>query len=357
MITSKRNEQPSGRSASRKIFSWLNALVGIALISWGLWYIAREITFAQIAAAMSLANIPLILLALLVILSTQAAKAWRWQLLFHPQEEKLTFSAVFWAVMLGQFVNTAVSFLRLGELARVYALYQQTNISKIRALGTLVLEKTLELITLVVTLAVLIPFVIVPVFMTERGFTIGIAAAVAFFLLYLLAYQTEWVIRALRRLLRLLPPALAARLLRWAVSGLEGLAALRSKRTLAQALGTSLLIGLLSVITPWLLFLALGLPYGLVEATLIHVVTTLAGAIPVPTPAKLGVFEAAVMFMLSQFGLDNTALAFSYAIIFHLLIVLPQVVFGAIAASRTNWQWRAQQLPPEAPLTQSTHSL
>ncbi|MEZ4645581.1 MAG: lysylphosphatidylglycerol synthase transmembrane domain-containing protein [Chloroflexota bacterium] len=164
MIAENKQERPSSRSTSRKLFSWLNVLLGIILVGWGLWYIAREITFSEIAKAMSVANIPLILLAFLVVLFTQAIKAWRWQLLFFPKESNLTFSAAFWAVMLGQFVNTAVSFLRLGELARIYALYQQTKISKIRSLGTLVLEKTLELITLVVTLAVLIPFVVVPRF-------------------------------------------------------------------------------------------------------------------------------------------------------------------------------------------------
>ncbi|MCB8966622.1 MAG: flippase-like domain-containing protein [Ardenticatenaceae bacterium] len=357
MIAENKQERPSSRSTSRKLFSWLNVLLGIILVGWGLWYIAREITFSEIAKAMSVANIPLILLAFLVVLFTQAIKAWRWQLLFFPKESNLTFSAAFWAVMLGQFVNTAVSFLRLGELARIYALYQQTKISKIRSLGTLVLEKTLELITLVVTLAVLIPFVVVPDFMTERGITVGIAAAIAFCALYLLAYQTQFVIRILRRLLQILPPTLSERLLRWAVSGLEGLAALRSKRVLVEVVGISLLIGLVSVVTPWILFPALGLPYGIIDAVLIHIVTTLASAIPVPTPAKLGVFEAAVVFMLNQFGLDNSALAFSYAILFHVIIILPQILFGAVAASRTNWRWRATTLPPETTLQQSPHSL
>lgn len=355
MITHQDKKQPNGRSTKKLIFSWLNLFLGVALIIWGTWYIAQEITFAQIVEALAVANFPLIVLALLVVVSTQAAKAWRWQLLFYPKEAGLTLNASFWAVMLGQFVNTVISFLRLGELARVYALYQQTSISKIRALGTLVLEKTLELITLVLTVVVLLIFVIVPDFVSEQGLTIGLAAGTAFFLLYLLAYQTQWVIRVLSYLLRLLPPALAKRLLHWSVSGLEGLAALRSKQALAQVFSTSLLIGLLSIVTPWLLFPALGLPFGLVEAALIHVGTTLASALPVPTPARLGVFEAAVMFMLSQFGLDNPALAFSYAILFHLLIVLPQVLFGAIAASRTNWRWRSA-LPANTPLPPSSPS-
>ncbi len=355
MITHQNEKRPNGRSTKKIIFSWLNLLLGFALILWGIWYIAQEITYAQIVAALAVANFPLMFLALLLVVTTQAAKAWRWQLLFYPKETGLTLKASFWAVMLGQFVNTVISFLRLGELARVYALYQQTRISKIRALGTLVLEKTLELITLVLTVVLLLIFVIVPDFVSKQGLTIGLAAGTAFFLLYLLAYQTQWVIGLLSRLLRLLPEAVAARLLGWSVSGLEGLAALRSKQALVQVFSASIFIGLLSIVTPWLLFPALGLPYGPVEAALIHVGSTLASALPVPTPARLGVFEAAVMFMLNQFGLDNTALAFSYAILFHFLIVLPQVVFGAIAASRTNWHWRASH-PTETPLPPSPHS-
>ncbi|MCA9971989.1 MAG: flippase-like domain-containing protein [Anaerolineales bacterium] len=351
MIAEEHRQRPSPPpSGKRRLFSWLNALLGIALLAWGLWYLAREITFADIGRALAGARLAPILLALLIMTLTQAAKAWRWQQLFHPREPRMTLAGAFWAVMLGQFVNTAVSFLRLGELARVFALHQQTGISRMRALGTLVLEKTLELITLALTILLLLPFVVVPDFMANRGAGLGLVALLGGAALYLLAYQTDLVIRLVAWPLRRLPAALADRLLRWSVAGLQGLSALRSPRALLWLLCSSAVIGLLSLLTPLLLFPALGLPFGLVEAALVHVVTTIASALPVPTPARLGVFEAAVMFMLGQLGLADEALALSYAILFHVVVLLPIILFGATAAARTRWRWRATAATwPDAP--------
>lgn len=347
LIIEEKEEGGDGRSLLRKIWAGLNLLLGIGLLILGVWYVVNEIDLADVGRAFALAHSGYILLALAIILATLAAKTWRWQLFFLPRPQTPPFGAAFWAVMLGQFVNTAVPLVRLGEIARVYALYQQTGHSKARALGTLVVEKTLDLIMLLLTLVVLLPFVVVPDFMTERGVTLGLAAALILTVLYLLAYQTERLVRLVRAVTGYFPPLLGERLLRWAISGLEGLAALRRRRVMLALGAISMLIAFLSVLTPLALFPALGLPFGLREAVLIHIVTTVASALPVPTPARLGVFEFAVIFMLNQFGLDNDSLALSYALLFHLVIVLPQLIFGAIAAFRTNWRWRR---PPSDPV-------
>jgi glycosyltransferase 2 family protein len=324
---------------AKRLFSWLNLLLGLVLLIWGVWYVVNEITLAELRHALALADPRYMVLALLVFLATLATKAARWQRQFTPRARRPGFAPSFWAMMLGQFMNTAVSFLRLGEIARVFALHQQTGISKLEGLGTLVLEKSLDLIMLVLTLVVLIPFVVVPDFITRQGVALGIMALLAFSLLYLVAYRTAVVIRITAVFLRPLPDKASQRLLRFAISGLDGLAAMRSKRLLLTLLAFSVTIAILSVLMPLALFPAFGLPFGVVEAALINIVVTAAGALPVPTPAKIGVFEFAVVFMLRQFGFTDEAVALSYALVFHLLIIAPQIIFGAFAAWRTNWRW------------------
>lgn len=338
-------------TSSRQLFSWFNALLAVILLIWGGWYVINQITLAEIGRALALANPLYMVLALLVFLLTLVVKAWRWQLQFVPRAERPSFSASFWAMMLGQFVNTAVSFMRLGELARVYALFQQSGISKLKSLGTLVLEKTLDLIMLLLTLIILIPFVVVPDFIAEQGVSLGLAALFALAALYLLAFQTHFILRVTEWLLRPLPLYWQRRLLQFATSGLGGLAALRSSRSLLSLLALSILIAILSVLMPLTLFPAFGLPFGLLEAILINLVVTVAGALPVPTPGKIGVFEFAVVFMLRQFGFTDEATAFSYAVVFHLLIIGPQLLLGAIAAWRTDWRWGKTAVLPTEPST------
>jgi len=348
----ERVSSPRRPTPSKKLLSWLNVVIGLILLVWGLWYVVKHITLAEIGRALSLANPFYIALALLVFLLTLLAKAWRWQLQFTPQTARPRFGAAFWALMLGQFVNTAVSFMRLGDLARVYALHQQTGISKMESLGTLVLEKTLDLLMLVLTLVVLLPFVVVPAFITEQGIVLGIAALLAFALLYLIAYQTRRVMLVTERVLRPLPAKLNRRLLQFAASGLAGLSAMRSKKVLIGLLARSVLIALLSVLMPYTLFPAFNLPFGLTEAILINLGVSVAAAIPVPTPAKVGVFEFAIVFMMKQFGYNDEAVALSYAIVFHLIILGPQVVLGIIAAWHTDWRWSTARLENQT-VTQS----
>ncbi|MCB8985127.1 MAG: flippase-like domain-containing protein [Ardenticatenaceae bacterium] len=326
-------------SPSHKVLSWINIAIGLALLVWGVWYVAAHITLAEIGRALALADPFFIGLALAIFILTLLAKAWRWQLQFAPRIAQPPFAAAFWALMLGQFVNTAVSFMRLGDLARVYALFQQTGISKMESLGTLVLEKTLDLLMLALTLVLILPFVIVPDFIAEQGVILGLAALLVFAILYLVAYQTYWVLRLVEVLVRSLPARLNGRLLQFATSGLAGLAAMRSKKTLLGLLARSVLIAALSVLMPYTLFYAFHLPFGLSEAVLINLGVSVAAAVPVPTPAKIGIFEFAVVFVMRQFGYTDEAVALSYALVFHLLILLPQIVLGVIAAWRTDWRW------------------
>jgi glycosyltransferase 2 family protein len=327
---------PSARS---QWLSWLSWLLTAVLLAAGLWYILQKVTLAAMWTALTQAQVGYVAAALGVILATLWLKALRWQFLFVPQpdERPQPLRPLFWSMMLGQYVNLMVPFFRLGEVARLLSLDQQTGVGKARTLGTLVVEKTLDILMLVLTVAVILPFIVLPEFVSNP-FTLGAIGAFTFLTLYLLAYQTHLVVRLSRRLIRPLPPALHDRLLRVIVSGLEGLAALRRPRLTLILLLQSLLIAILAVLTPYLLFPAFGIPLGLAEAALINVVVMIVST-PPSTPARIGVFDGTVSFMLFRFGLVSEAVIVSYTIIFHLVVMLPQIVLGSAAVSRTNWRW------------------
>lgn len=339
MIAEESRHYSTPPSIFARLWPWLSIGLTLLFIGLGLWYIVRRVSLGEIEQAFTGANLGYILLSLAVMVLTIALKAWRWQWLFAPHSQTPSFSTLFWAIMLGQWLNTAVPFFRLGEIARIYVVDHQAETGKARLLGTLVVEKTLEMITLVLTIVALLPFIVLPEFISAPGLPLSVVALLILLTLYLLAFRANLVIRLCRHFAAWLPAPLARWLLHLIVSGLEGLSALRARRATLALFSVSLLIAVLSIVTPYLLFPALGIPFGFVEAALIHVVVAIA-VTPPSTPGKIGVFDGAVAFTLLYLGLENEATVVSYTIIFHLVVLLPKIVLGSIAVSRTNWRRR-----------------
>jgi uncharacterized protein (TIRG00374 family) len=337
---------------SRKRLIAIQLAITVVLLAIGVWYIATRVSLQAVGSALANTQMGYVFVALLVMVVTIAIKVWRWQFLFtpaHPSPANLApaeskvsrpipgFSSLFWATSLGQYVNLLVPFLRLGDLARIYALRQQAGVSGMRTLGTLVVEKTLDLIFFALTIVLLLPFVVLPDFY-RPGLLFAVVPTLLLAALFILAYRPQTFVQLARRLIGRLPARWEERLSRSLIAGLEGLAALRSRRTTAVLLVTSLIIAFLSVVLPYLVFLAFSIPLGLVEAALMHVVVSVASA-PPSTPAKIGVFNGVAALLLLQLGLQDEAVVVSYAIVFHLVVIVPQIVLGTIAAWQTDWHW------------------
>jgi glycosyltransferase 2 family protein len=333
------DQYESNTVADQKSFAnpstWLRLILGLLLGAGALWLVARNVSPEGLRQAIGQARSGPVVLAFALVTLVILAKVWRWRLLYQPPPAVPSFAALWHALLIGQFVNLLAPF-RLGEVARVYALYQQTGSSKAQALGTVAVEKSLDLIMLLFTLIILLPLMVVPRFVSDQGPLLATVAAGSLLFLYLLAYQTERVAGRLAQVGRWLPGGLGEKMTRWAVSGLGGLAALRNRRANVALVISSAVIVVLSILTPLAVFRAFDLPYGLPEATLLNLVLSV-GMVPPSTPAKVGVFEWLAAFTMKQLGMADEALILSYALVYHAAVVLPSILLGSVAASRTRW--------------------
>ncbi len=336
------NQSDSTTKATGKwqqYWPWINVAIAILLILAGIWVLQATIGLANIGDALRLADGRFIFLAFAVMVTTVSAKAWRWGLLLTPTEQKLPYPALFWATMLGQYVNMILPLFRLGEIARAYAINYQTGISKVRSLGTMVVEKTLDLIMLTLTLTIILPLVVLPDIFRQNWYLIGLLGTAVLIGLYLLAAQTEFVTRVFIGMTRWLPQRLRDKLVPIIQSGLEGVAALRSRRTSALLIASSVGITFLSVLTPYVLFHAFAIPLGLADAALVDSALSLTAA-PPSTPGQIGIFEGTVTLVVTQLSETSAAVLVSYAIVYHLVVLVPKIIFGSIASLRTNWKWQ-----------------
>ncbi len=282
-----------------------------------------------------------LLLTLLILLLTLGIKAWRWQILLTDDDGRPPLPPLFWALMLGQYVNLLLPVLRLGEIARIFAVSNQISVGKPRALGTLVVEKFMDLAFLGLTLLLAATAAITPAItdkpMEKTAVSIGLITAIGLFSLYAIALNPQPLIQLTRKTAAFLP-RFGDKLVHIVESGLGGLGALTDRRLLLALLATTAVVAVLSVLTPFALFYAFDIPLGIVEAAWLHIIVTLA-LVPPSSPGKVVILDGAVIVVLKQYGISNEALLVSYALLFHLILVVPQLILGSIASAQSNWKW------------------
>ncbi|MCA9981790.1 MAG: flippase-like domain-containing protein, partial [Anaerolineales bacterium] len=179
------------KANSLKLKTYASWLVGLVLAGGGLWLATRNLDPTAVWQAFRQARPAPILLATAVVITTLFTKAWRWQHLFYPRHLAPPFPQVARTLFTGQFINLVLPIARLGDVSRIFLLDKQ--VSKAQILGTLVLEKTLDLITLTLTLLLLLPFLALPETLNQPAVLVGLASAL-FIALYLLAYQTPLIV-------------------------------------------------------------------------------------------------------------------------------------------------------------------
>lgn len=317
------------RPGARKGWPWLRLSFSLVLGLFVLWYVARQTDLAAIGQTIAAVHPAYFLLSLFLVVITIVVRAWRWYLTFQPPGPVPPLGPVFWSLTFGQLLNLVLPF-RMGDVARLVKIEAWSQAGATRILGTIVVEKALDMAALGVSLLLVLP--LATAFMGGSPGLIAAATLIALFCLYLLAYQGEGLLQLFAKLEPYLPQSFMQRLLYWLKTGLAGLDALRYQSANLRLVAITILVALLSIATPLALFPALQLPLGLGEAILLHVVLTV-GSVPSSTPLNVGVFEGITMLLLRQFGVTDDAVSLTYAFLWHMALVIPQATLGGIAAA------------------------
>jgi len=250
-------------------------------------------------------------------------RAIRWRSLFSPSRRP-PLSAVVRALFLGYLGNTVLP-ARAGEAARTVALNRSAQTPVAEIVGTVMIERTYDVLSLVVLLFALWPW-LPPVSWLSGAAAIGGALVAGLLVVALLVVLWEerplhFLLRPLRRI-PLLPTGYLDRAPGEFLLGLSGL--LRPSIGLV-AFGWTTLSWLVLGLAYWIAMLAFHLDLSPVAGILVVIGIGLALILP-SSPAALGVFEAAtVVVVRGAYGVDDSD-ALSYALVLHALNVAPILV-------------------------------
>jgi len=257
------------------------------------------------------------------------ARAIRWRYLFPRNSEPPGLVA---ANMIGYMVNNLLP-LRAGELVRVYVAARRLAARPRASFGsslwlagaTVVVERILDSLTLVLFLAVLVFIIPVPRAFEYAAALILAIDAIAAAALVSLAVAPGRSRRLLGRLCQRWP-ALQARTTAVLDTVLRGLEGVRTPAHVVPLLAWTVVVWLLPALGAWTLLRAVHLDLPLLAGW--TVLTFVGFGISVPAaPGYIGVWHAAAVLALSMFGVSQAA-ALGYAILYHASQFVPITLVG-----------------------------
>lgn len=303
---------------------WLGMGISLVLVV----LLVLNVDVDQALAALRQMNVLYLAPAALIVLAAQVARTYRWRLLFYPRRG-LPFGRVFNVLNIGYLLNNLPA--RVGDLARPILLGYTEGTSVAGGLSTILIERLLDTLTIVLLLFALLPFVPVPPEVQVGGTLIAVVLIALAAILVLLSFQRELGLRLLHWLAGSFPS-----LDRPAVYGaydavIDSLAVLRSPWPGLGVLAWTAVIWTLALLLDYVLIIAFDPALPLTAAVLVLCITGLSMTIPA-SPSSIGTFHWAVILALSVFGVEYD-LAFTIAVVIHLC------AFGMISIIGLACMW------------------
>ena len=309
------------------------SIVALALILWH----ADRVDFAALGRTLASADLVWLSLALGMFTVSFIPRVTRWRRLLRPIA-RVSVGATAEITLIGWMANNVLP-ARIGELVRAGLMARRTGARAASVFATVVVERILDGLTLVMILGVTLPFRAWPSWAT----TLGAFAAMLFVgALALIAGLRRWrgAVSGLGRRVAERLPAKIGRLGREMggafVSGLDILAETRAYGALA--LESLLVWGVEVIFIQWAL-LAFGFELPLYGAAFVLAVLNL-GLIFPSAPGFVGTFHLFTVLSLAPFGIEGSE-ALGFAIGFHAVQYFPVTILGLILLARIGLSVRA----------------
>lgn len=270
----------------------------------------------------------------------------RWRILLQGSDAP-AFYPTFFANTMGYMLSTILP-IRAGDVARPALLARRTTVRFSEALGTVLTERVLDLLSI---LAVFVFFCLYRWYdfdspVVHGGAVIAGSMLGALILLVIAFYFFRGIVRRLHETLgRLLPGRFRPSWMRFFDAFAGTLDIVERPAELVGVLVTTIFIWLCLTSQFWFVLVAAHRPLPFDSSFFLTAATTV--GIAIPTPGGVGGFHKVSQYVLTEFyGFDIDA-SVAVSVLFHIVGTMPVVVVGAILFLREGLNWRQ--------LTQDTH--
>lgn len=268
-------------------------------------------------------------------------RARRWRYLFPPGPEP---PGLVPAMMIGYMANNILPF-RAGEVVRVYVVARGWPRGFWATLATLVVERVLDSLAIVLVLGVLVMLIPVPPIFRWGAATLLVIDVMAVAVLGWLAAAPHRALRLVRRSLRRWPGRAdrVARVLERFVSGLDGI---RAPAHRGPLVAWTILVWIVPAVAVWVVFRAMELDLPFVAAWTVLAFVGVGVSVP-SAPGYVGVYHYATVLALAMFDVARPA-AFGYALVLHASQTLSVSLVGWLYLLREQLSLTEARRPPAA---------
>jgi len=324
-----------------KVKRILNYVLSFALAAFFLYIAFRGSDIHAIIESIERAKWGWLLLFIPIALLSHIIRAWRWLYFLEPIKKGIRKRNLFYAVMIGYFFNSILP--RFGEVARPYAIKKLEDIPLRTAVGSVIVERFLDLLFLVMLFALSLVFFreeISRAFPTMESWSIVISAASVGVLVFFgfLVFKTDETVVFVHKLNRFVPGKILVKVEELLRKVIDGFKVVHNREKYLVMFLLTLFMWFLYVLQFYVVFYAFNFVsnYGLdlLSALVVMVISSI--GIIIPTPGGTGTFHFFCMASLSRLFNIPEGQALGYATSVHAVGYLFLLAAGAIALMLAN---------------------
>lgn len=290
----------------QKIKQLIQVTISLGIATWIFWFLYRDIALESLLSQVKSSNWGWIFASLSISLFGFWLRGWRWTLLIRSDEgEMVTPNRAYHAVMVGYLANMLIP--RAGEVARCGVLTRTNGISMGHLFGTVILERSVDLLFLVSTIG--LAFLVEnELFRNLAGLLInvnelwqkilanipiflgGLLVFILFLVLIMRRYRDHGLIKKVRHFLR------------------EIVTGLKTINQLSNPTGfwlSSILIWIIYFVTMYTVSLGISSTANLSPGEILLVMVMGSIGMVAPVQGGIGTFHALVAFILIQLGISE----------------------------------------------------
>jgi len=311
---------------------WLGMAISALFLYKAMAGLHLAATWAVLEHAQYLWLIP----AVLVYFVAVWFRTWRWHYLLRPLG-KVPLPELFPVVCIGYMGNNVYPF-RIGELIRSYVLRRRTQISMSASLATIIVERVLDGLVMLLFVFVALPFSPMPSEYRNAVIFFSVLFLGALVVFLWLAAQPDKATAAYRWFgERFLPERWHLKLDPLVGRFLTGLHSLRRGEDVLLIFFTSVLIWLTETGKYWVVMHAFPFHVSFITLMLMNGIVNLATTLP-SAPGYVGTFDTPGIEVLVAFNVRRSV-ATGYTFVLHAALWLPITLLGAYYMWRENISW------------------